>query len=56
VVIQLRDRLQGGFDVIRKFLSDGFKYFFQNINVPDLVLDISLQQGKDFSQFCLVLL
>jgi hypothetical protein len=49
VVIQLRDRLQGGFDVIRKFLSDGFKYFFQNINVPDLVLDISLQQGKDFS-------
>jgi hypothetical protein len=28
VVIQLRDRLQGGFDIIRKFLSDGFKHFF----------------------------
>jgi hypothetical protein len=56
VVIQLRDRLQGGFDIIRKFLSDGFKHFFYKINIPDLVLDISLQQGEDFFQLCLVFL
>jgi hypothetical protein len=54
--IQLRDRLQRSFDIIRKFLIDGFKNFYQEVHIPDLVMDVSLQQGEDFSQFCLVFL
>jgi hypothetical protein len=28
VIVQLRDRLQGGFDIVRELLIDGFKHFF----------------------------
>jgi hypothetical protein len=39
----MRDGLQGSFDVIGKLSINGFKYFLQTINIPDLILDIPLQ-------------
>jgi hypothetical protein len=44
----MRDGLQESFDIVGKFLVNGFKYFLQTINVSDLILDIPLQQRKDF--------
>jgi hypothetical protein len=43
----MRDGLQGSFDIIGKFLINGFKYFLQTINISDLILDIPLQQRED---------
>jgi hypothetical protein len=48
VIVQMRDRLQGSFDIIGKFLVNGFKYFLQTINISDLIMDIPSQQRKDF--------
>jgi hypothetical protein len=48
VIVQMRDGLQESFDIVGKFLVNGFKYFLQTINVSDLILDIPLQQRKDF--------
>jgi hypothetical protein len=56
VIVQMRDGLQGGFDITWKLLVNGFKYFLQTINVSNLLLDIPLKQGKDFSRFCLIFL
>jgi hypothetical protein len=44
----MRDGLPESFDIVGKFLVNGFKYFLQTINVSDLILDIPLQQRKDF--------
>jgi hypothetical protein len=52
----MRDGLQGDFDIIGKFLVNGFKYFLQMINIPTLILNIPLQQREDFLQFCPILL
>jgi hypothetical protein len=56
MIVQMRNGLQGSFDVIREFLIDRFKYFIQAINISDLVLGISLQPGKDFFKPCLIFL
>jgi hypothetical protein len=51
--VQTGDRLQGGFDVFRKLLTDGFKHFLEVINISDLISSIFLQPGKDFFEPCL---
>jgi hypothetical protein len=38
VIVQMRDGLQESFDIVGKFLVNGFKYFLQTINVSDLIL------------------
>jgi hypothetical protein len=56
MIVQMRNGLQGSFDVIGEFLIDRFKYFIQAIDISDLILGISLQPGKDFSKLCLIFL
>jgi hypothetical protein len=48
MIVKMRDWLQGSFDIIGKFLINGFKYFLQAINISNLIMDIPLQQRKDF--------
>jgi hypothetical protein len=38
----------------RKILIDKLKCFSYKISIPDLVLNISLKQGEDFLQLCLI--